>query len=63
MAAKGGRRQRIQRERQKRRAEKYKRMLQPGGESDYARKKRWCDRNGKWGFEVPEPKPWKRRAE
>lgn len=31
-------------------------------ESNYARKRKWCARNGKWGFEVPEPKPWKKRG-
>lgn len=31
------------------------------GESDYAHKRRWLDRNGVWGFDVKEPKPWKRK--
>jgi hypothetical protein len=34
-------------------------MLTPGAESKYARKKKYCDKNGVWGFEVAEPKPWK----
>jgi hypothetical protein len=29
------------------------------GESTYARKKKFCDRHGVYGFQVPEPKPWK----
>jgi hypothetical protein len=33
------------------------------GDSNYARKRDWCRRNGKWGFEVSEPKPWKRKRE
>jgi endonuclease YncB( thermonuclease family) len=31
-----------------------------GGESQYALKKAYCQKNGVWGFEVPEPKPWKK---
>ena len=31
-----------------------------GGESQYALKKAYCHKNGVWGFEVPEPKPWKK---
>jgi hypothetical protein len=30
-----------------------------GGESRYAKKHKYCIKNGVWGFEVPEPKPWK----
>jgi hypothetical protein len=30
-----------------------------GGDSRYARKRQWCIKNGVWGWEVPEPKPWK----
>lgn len=29
------------------------------GESQYARKKKYCDRHGVYGFQVLEPKPWK----
>jgi len=29
------------------------------GDSKYARKRKFCAANGVWGFEVPEPKPWK----
>lgn len=29
-------------------------------DSNYSRKSDWTSRNGVWGFEVPEPKPWKR---
>jgi hypothetical protein len=29
-------------------------------DSNYSRKSDWTSRNGVWGFEVPEPKPWKK---
>lgn len=29
------------------------------GVSRYGRKKAYCAANGVWGWEVPEPKPWK----
>jgi hypothetical protein len=35
--------------------------LDGGGTSKYAMKKRYCDKNGVWGFEVPAPKPWQRK--
>jgi hypothetical protein len=35
-------------------------MSKEGGESDYARKRDYCNKHGVWGFEVPEPKPWKK---
>ena len=28
------------------------------GQSRYARKAKYCQKNGVWGFEVPAPKPW-----
>lgn len=31
----------------------------PGGASNYARKRAWCLKHGVWGFEVPNPKPWR----
>ena len=31
--------------------------------SNYSRKLSYCARNGVWGWEVPEPKPWRKRAE
>lgn len=31
-----------------------------GGNSNYARKKAYCNKNGVWGWEVEEPKPWKK---
>lgn len=34
-------------------------MLKAGHKSRYARKREWLARNQKFGFEVPEPKPWK----
>lgn len=34
-------------------------MLRSGHKSKYARKREWCARNGVFGFEVLEPKPWK----
>lgn len=56
--AKGDRRKRILAEKQRKKGEKY---LEGRGESRYARKRRWLDREGKWGWEVPEPKPWGER--
>lgn len=44
------------------RAAKEAGMKRPGGASNYAKKKAWCDRNGMWGFEVSPPKPWKAAA-
>ena len=46
--------------RAKRRAYKERSMSSPSGESKYGRKKAWCFKNAKWGFEVAEPKPWKK---
>lgn len=34
-------------------------MGRAGHKSKYARKREWCARNGVFGFEVLEPKPWK----
>lgn len=42
-----------------RRAARASRAKNPGGSSRYARKARWCTKNGVWGWEVPEPKPWR----
>ena len=44
---------------QKKAAIKERGMKNPGGNSNYARKASYCRGNGVWGFEVPEPKPWK----
>jgi len=43
----------------KKRAIKERGMKNPSGNSNYGRKRVYCARNGVWGFEVPEPKPWK----
>jgi hypothetical protein len=43
----------------KRKRKNTAKYLDGGGESQYARKKAYCHKNGVWGFEVPEPKPWK----
>jgi desulfoferrodoxin (superoxide reductase-like protein) len=42
------------------RARKASIMKRNGGESTYARKRDYCNKHGVWGFEVPEPKPWKK---
>ena len=34
--------------------------LDGGGDSQYARKHAYCSKHGVWGFEVAEPKPWKK---
>jgi hypothetical protein len=41
--------------------EKSNRQLDKANRSDskYGRKKQWLDRKGLYGFQVPEPKPWK----
>ena len=43
----------------RKKAAKLAAMDKAGGKSRYARKHAYCVRNGVWGFEVPEPKPWK----
>lgn len=43
----------------RRRADKERTMKNPGGKSRYALKREYCLKNGLWGFEVLEPKPWK----
>lgn len=48
-----------ERKRAARRVERELGMQRPGGQSDYARKKRWLMRHGVFGFEVREPKPWR----
>ncbi len=52
---KGKQRKKDQAKKLKRRTAQY---LQGGGDSTYARKKKWLAKNGLWGFEVPHPKPW-----
>jgi hypothetical protein len=61
------------RNRAERKAAKKQAMLKPGAKSVYARKKAWLLANSEpidaanpnggrvhcWGFQVPEPKPWK----
>jgi len=39
---------------------KRKRYAREGHVSDYARRRDFCRKNGVWGFQVSEPKPWKR---
>jgi hypothetical protein len=34
-------------------------MSHPGARSRYAKKKAYLHRYGGWGWEYPEPKPWK----
>lgn len=41
------------------RVRKQKAMQHPSGESKYGRKRRNLDSEGGWGFDYPEPKPWK----
>ncbi len=43
------------------RARKKAKMETPGEESNYARKERYCSKHGVWGFEIPEPKLWRRK--
>lgn len=44
---------------QDKRNRKQREMDKPGGNSNYARKKNYLAREGGWGFEYAEPKPWK----
>jgi hypothetical protein len=36
---------------------------QDSSDSNYGRKKAYCAAHGVWGWEVPEPKPWKKAHE
>jgi hypothetical protein len=45
-------------EAQKKRRKDMAAYLAGGGESRYARKRKYCVKNNVWGFEVPFPKPW-----
>jgi len=44
----------------KRRRKNTVQYLAGGGNSNYARKKAYCHKHGVWGFEVQNPKPWKK---
>lgn len=46
-------------ERAKRRAQREAGQRRPGGRSNYARKAEWLNAHGVFGFEVPQPKPWR----
>ncbi|MEA3225114.1 MAG: hypothetical protein U9Q07_04125 [Planctomycetota bacterium] len=43
---------------EKKRHKLTKQYLTGGGDSQYARKRDYCRKNGVWGWEVPFPKPW-----
>jgi hypothetical protein len=47
-------------ERAKKKAAREAGMKNPGGASKYARKHAYCLKHGVWGFEVSNPKPWKK---
>jgi len=59
--AKSKRRQKIK-EDQKKARKLTARYLAGGGESNYARKRKYCIKNGVWGWEVLAPKPWKKSS-
>ena len=40
-------------------ARKEQGQLSPGHKSRYAKKKAYLTKHGGWGFDYPEPKPWK----
>ncbi len=63
MANKSKRRQKLLISRAQNRAAKDRRMRKDGGggQSNYARKFAWLNSNGLWGFEVPDPKPWRKQ--
>ena len=46
-------------ERAKKKASKQASMRRPGHKSPYARKAAWLHAHEMWGFDVPEPKPWR----
>jgi hypothetical protein len=43
----------------KRRRKSMQKYLDGGGESNYAKKRKYCVKHAVWGFDVQEPKPWK----
>lgn len=47
------------RQRAAKRERKMTKRSDGAGESKYARKKKWLNSNGMWGFDVPSPKPWR----
>lgn len=51
-----------QKSREEKRRAKLHRINNPGQSSSCARKVRYLNKNGLWGFEVPEPKPWRRAS-
>jgi hypothetical protein len=55
MAVKSERRRELTRQREAKKAA----MGNAGQISKYARKHAWCAAHGVFGFQVPEPKPWK----
>lgn len=57
--AKSARRQKTMAAKRQRKASQ---MKNSGGRSHYARKRAYCIRNNVWGFNVPEPKPWRESA-
>lgn len=59
--AKGKKRSALTIDKANKKTDSYLRRGGANGESDYAHKRRWLDRNGVWGFDVREPKPWKRK--
>lgn len=46
-------------QKQAKRARKAAQMKNPGFKSKYARKVAYLNHEGGWGFDYPEPKPWK----
>ena len=55
----------MKRQKRKTLSEKKRRKLSAsyrdgGGDSQYARKHAYCSKHGVWGFEIAEPKPWKK---
>ena len=59
MSAKSTHRMEEKKKKVERRAKRRVAQLEPGGMSRYARKAAYCNKHGAWGFEVPEPKPWR----
>lgn len=53
------RRSRLVRQREAKRVQRRASMDRPGRKSKYARKAAYLHKHGLWGWQVPEPKPWK----
>lgn len=56
--SKGKRRQKTQSAKRRAAADR-NRPGKDGDNSNYGRKRAYCQKHGVWGFQVPNPKPWR----